>query len=234
MHLSLSRCLLSRTLTTVAKQQSIDKHSVIQKTLAAYPIFNLNDDAGRHLGPRKGDEAILTLSGGVDSSVSAYLALERGGLIPRKTVFMRNWNSLEESEAFEPGAGGAQGCQWQRDWDRVSAMAKWLGVEAELVSLYNIAASTLNHQTDPPTTSSLLQMDLSASYWNTVFSPSLDEWSRGWTPNPDVMCNREIKFGELLRRLDQTAALSQAPLNPRAFGRRQTKRWLVTGELIVR
>jgi asparagine synthetase B (glutamine-hydrolysing) len=143
MHLGLSRCLLSRTLTTVAKQQSIDKQAVIQKTLAAYPIFNLNDDAGRHLGPQKGDEAILTLSGGVDSSVSAYLALERRGLIPHKTIFMRNWNSLEESESFEPGSGGAQGCQWQRDWDRVSAMAKWLGVKAELVRQCSIADSSI-------------------------------------------------------------------------------------------
>lgn len=75
-----------------------------------------------------------------------------------------------------------------------------------------------------------LQMDLSAPYWNTVFSPSLDDWSRGWTPNPDVMCNREIKFGELLRRLDQTA-LQTSVIDPTAFGRRQTKRWLVTGEI---
>jgi tRNA U34 2-thiouridine synthase MnmA/TrmU len=74
-------------------------------------------------------------------------------------------------------------------------------------------------------------MDLSASYWNNVFSPSLDQWTRGLTPNPDVMCNREIKFGELLRRLDQTASTPQAAVDPRAFGRRQTKRWLVTGEL---
>lgn len=62
-------------------------------------------------------------------------------------------------------------------------------------------------------------MDLSAPYWNSVFSPALDDWARGWTPNPDVLCNREIKFGELLRRVDQREA----------FGRRQTRRWLVTG-----
>lgn len=143
MHLGLPRCMLSRSLKTVAKQQSLDTSAAIQKTLAAYPIFNLNADDGRHLGPRSGDEAILTLSGGVDSSVAAYLALQKGGLVPHKTIFMRNWNSLEESESFEPGSGGSQGCQWQRDWDIVTAMAKWLGVDAELVS----AERPFGHQT---------------------------------------------------------------------------------------
>lgn len=176
---------------------------VAQDVLAAYPIFNLNEgDGGQHgtpLGPRPGDEAILTLSGGVDSSVASYLAISSGALVPKRTIFMRNWNSLEESQGFEPGAGGAHGCQWMRDWERVQDMARWLDVKPELV-------------------------DLSQSYWNTVFAPSLDDWQRGLTPNPDVLCNREIKFGELLRRLDaeeETASTS--------FGRRITRQWLVTG-----
>lgn len=70
-------------------------------------------------------------------------------------------------------------------------------------------------------------MDLSGSYWNSVFSPSLDEWSRGWTPNPDILCNREIKFGELLRRLDQPN--EDAASDAGAYGRHRPKRWLVTG-----
>ena len=123
-----------RCLTTAARQGSSSSHAEVQQALAAYPVFNLNDDAGRALGPRRGDEAVLTLSGGVDSSVAAFLALKEGGLIPHRTIFMRNWSSLDESGRFEPGSGGAAGCEWQRDWERVTAMARWLGVEAELVS----------------------------------------------------------------------------------------------------
>lgn len=125
--------LLSRGLPS-SRYRLHDTSVVAQQGLHTYPIFNLNDVSDRSLGPRPGDEAILTLSGGVDSSVAAYLALEKGGLIPHKTIFMRNWNSLEESEGFEPGSGGSVGCQWKKDWDKVVATAKCLDVEAQLVS----------------------------------------------------------------------------------------------------
>lgn len=174
-----------------------------QDFLSAYPTFNLNPDQigenDRPSGPRQGDEAILTLSGGVDSSMAAYLAITKGGLMPHRTIFMRNWNSLEESESFEPGAGGAEGCQWLRDWHRVEAMAKWLNVKPEL-------------------------MDLSNSYWNSVFAPALDDWRIGRTPNPDIACNREIKFGELLRQID-----AEEQSIDTSFGRQKPRRWLVTG-----
>ena len=45
------------------------------------------------------------------------------------------------------------------------------------------------------------QIDLSKDYWTRVFEPSLHSWERGITPNPDVWCNKEIKFGALLDRL---------------------------------
>lgn len=140
------RRTLTRSIVTHGRQTV--KHSAeVQRTLAAYPLFHLNDDgSNQHLGPRRGDEVILTLSGGVDSSVSAYLALQEGGLIPHRTIFMRNWNSLEESETFEPGSGGSQGCQWQRDWEKVLAMAKWLGVKAELVRSAMVLLFTFAHQ----------------------------------------------------------------------------------------
>lgn len=46
-----------------------------------------------------------------------------------------------------------------------------------------------------------LQIDLSKEYWNRVFQPALCRWQSGETPNPDVFCNKEIKFGVLLERL---------------------------------
>jgi tRNA-specific 2-thiouridylase len=75
------------------------------------------------------------MSGGVDSSVAALLALQQG-LVPRP-LFMRNWNELDESGTFEPGAGGATGCTWMKDWEGVQQTCAALGLgrdSAELVS----------------------------------------------------------------------------------------------------
>ncbi|KAG2067501.1 5-methylaminomethyl-2-thiouridylate-methyltransferase [Suillus decipiens] len=44
-------------------------------------------------------------------------------------------------------------------------------------------------------------MDLSREYWTRVFEPSLKFWESGMTPNPDVWCHKEVKFGVLLDRL---------------------------------
>lgn len=53
-------------------------------------------------------------------------------------------------------------------------------------------------------------IDLSREYWHRVFEPSLKAWELGVTPNPDVWCNREIKFGALLERL---SIFTQTPNN---------------------
>lgn len=45
------------------------------------------------------------------------------------------------------------------------------------------------------------QIDLSNEYWLQVFEPSIEAWQSGQTPNPDVSCNREIKFGALMNRV---------------------------------
>lgn len=50
--------------------------------------------------------------------------------------------------------------------------------------------------------SSPLQVDFSTIYWTNVFEPALNDWQGGYlTPNPDVWCNREIKFGALANRV---------------------------------
>lgn len=79
-----------------------------------------------------------------------------------------------------------------------------------------------------------LQLDLSKQYWLGVFAPALESWQRGETPNPDVACNREIKFGALLDRvLRHNSSLCPSPSegarDEAAFGRRAQKTWLVTG-----
>ncbi|WFD08440.1 tRNA-5-taurinomethyluridine 2-sulfurtransferase [Malassezia vespertilionis] len=124
---------------------------------------------------RRGDTVTLAMSGGVDSSVAAALLARED--VDLRAVYMRNWSSLDESGAMQPGSGGAMGCAWQEEWNDVQNVCKHLGnIPVELV-------------------------DLSREYWHDVFAPALAQWSDGATPNPDVACNRSIKFGTLMERM---------------------------------
>ncbi|KAJ7928816.1 tRNA-specific 2-thiouridylase [Mycena leptocephala] len=67
-------------------------------------------------------------------------------------------------------------CEWEKDWDDVQKVCKVYDIPCRMI-------------------------DLSKEYWNRVFEPSLRQWEDGITPNPDVWCNREIKFGALLEHL---------------------------------
>ncbi|KAF9017214.1 5-methylaminomethyl-2-thiouridylate-methyltransferase [Hymenopellis radicata] len=74
-----------------------------------------------------------------------------------------------------------RGCEWEKDWNDVQRVCKILDIPCQMI-------------------------DLSRQYWNRVFEPALRIWESGNTPNPDVWCNREIKFGALLEHLpDKTA-----------------------------
>ncbi|KAF9053117.1 tRNA-specific 2-thiouridylase [Panaeolus papilionaceus] len=74
-------------------------------------------------------------------------------------------------------SGTDKGCEWEKDWEDVQLVCRKLDLPCELI-------------------------DLSQEYWNRVFEPSLKSWEAGVSPNPDVWCNREIKFGALLDRLN--------------------------------
>ncbi|KAJ7151651.1 tRNA-specific 2-thiouridylase [Mycena filopes] len=69
-----------------------------------------------------------------------------------------------------------KGCEWEKDWEDVQKVCKAYDIPCQMI-------------------------DLSKEYWNRVFEPSLRQWEDGETPNPDVWCNREIKFGALLDHL---------------------------------
>lgn len=151
--------------------------------------------------PRPGDTVYLAMSGGVDSSVIALL-LSQSGIpdLTLKPIFMRNWSTLEESTSFEPGSGGVSGCSWQSEYASVQSVCKALNLpEPELI-------------------------DFQKEYWNAVFGPSLDDWEKGRTPNPDVRCNREIKFGALLDRL-----IPPAIRGSDGGSGTSSKTWLATG-----
>ncbi|KAI0807834.1 5-methylaminomethyl-2-thiouridylate-methyltransferase [Fomes fomentarius] len=73
-------------------------------------------------------------------------------------------------------SGTDQGCEWEKDWEDVQQVCRTLGIRCEMI-------------------------DLSREYWTRVFEPALELWESGATPNPDVWCNREVKFGALIDRL---------------------------------
>lgn len=110
-----------------------------------------------------GTRVVVGMSGGVDSSVTAYLLKQQGYDVIG--VFMKNWDDTDEFGV----------CTADADAEDVRRVCDQIG----------IPYYTVNFE---------------AEYRDRVFAYFLDEYRRGRTPNPDVMCNREIKFGEFLQK----------------------------------
>lgn len=106
---------------------------------------------------------VVGLSGGVDSSVSAYLLQEQGHEVIG--VFMKNWH--DESVILD------NECPWIDDSNDALLVAEKLGIPFQVV-------------------------DLSEEYKQRIVDYMFDEYEAGRTPNPDVLCNREIKFDAFL------------------------------------
>ncbi|MHC9510337.1 tRNA 2-thiouridine(34) synthase MnmA [Kangiella sp. M94] len=104
---------------------------------------------------------IVGMSGGVDSSVSAYLLQEQGYQV--EGLFMKNW---EEDDSDEY-------CSAAEDLADAQAVCDKLGIRLRTVNF-------------------------AAEYWDRVFEYFLEEYKAGRTPNPDIMCNKEIKFKAFL------------------------------------
>lgn len=102
---------------------------------------------------------VVGLSGGVDSSVAAYLLKEQGYEV--LGMFMRNWHDTTGTLAGD--------CPWEDDRVFAELVAQKLDIEFHYI-------------------------DLSEQYRKRVVDYMFDEYSKGRTPNPDVLCNREIKF----------------------------------------
>ena len=107
---------------------------------------------------------VVGLSGGVDSSVAAYLLKEAGHEVIG--LFMRNWT--DESPTLEAE------CPWIEDSNDALLVADKLGIPFQV-------------------------LDLSAEYKTRIVDYMFAEYQAGRTPNPDVLCNREIKFDLFLQ-----------------------------------
>ena len=102
---------------------------------------------------------LLVLSGGVDSSVTAYLLKEQGYDVIG--MFMKNWHDDSVTISNE--------CPWLDDSNDAMIVAQHLGIPFQAI-------------------------DLSKEYKERIVDYMFAEYQRGRTPNPDVLCNREIKF----------------------------------------
>jgi tRNA-specific 2-thiouridylase len=105
---------------------------------------------------------LVALSGGVDSAVAAWKALEDGHAV--EAAYMKNW--INEENVFG-------NCPWQQDIEDARAVADHLGIPFRVLNFME-------------------------AYRERVVAYLVEGYSRGLTPNPDVMCNREMKFGVLL------------------------------------
>ncbi len=107
---------------------------------------------------------VVGLSGGVDSSVAAYLLKEQGYEVIG--LFMKNWHDDSVTISDE--------CPWLEDSNDAMIVANKLGIPFQTV-------------------------DLSGEYKERIVDYMFREYERGRTPNPDVLCNREIKFDVFLK-----------------------------------
>src|SRR5690554_4399475 len=102
---------------------------------------------------------LVAMSGGVDSSVAAWLLKQKG--YPIEGAYMKNW--INEGDILGD-------CPWEQDIEDARAAAETIGIPFRVVNLMR-------------------------DYKEKIVDYLLDGYRRGITPNPDVLCNREIKFG---------------------------------------
>ncbi|AXF96345.1 tRNA 2-thiouridine(34) synthase MnmA [Spiroplasma phoeniceum] len=116
-------------------------------------------------------KVVVGLSGGVDSSVSLYL-LQKAGY-DLEGIFMRNWDSQLNNDILGNKAINNVICPQELDYNDAVNVSKTLQVP-------------------------LHRVDFIKEYWEYVFKHFINEYQKGRTPNPDILCNKYIKFDYFL------------------------------------
>ena len=124
-------------------------------------------------------KVVIGMSGGVDSSVAAILLKEQGYDVIG--LFMRNWDSMINNDYLGNPNLDNDICPQEEDYNDAKAVCDKLGIP-------------------------LYRVDFVREYWDNVFEYFLDELKKGRTPNPDVMCNKYIKFDLFLDKAMELGA----------------------------
>lgn len=110
---------------------------------------------------------LVGLSGGVDSAVAAYLLKKQGHEVAG--AFMRNWDSAANNDFLGNPTLNDDICPQEQDYNDARKVAARLDIP-------------------------LYRVDFIKEYWDDVFTNFLSEYRKGRTPNPDILCNKYIKF----------------------------------------
>lgn len=117
-------------------------------------------------------KVMIGLSGGVDSAVACYLLKKQGYEVI--AGFMRNWDAMANNDYLGNPTINDDMCPQEKDYEDAKLVAEKLGVP-------------------------LYRVDFIKEYWDEVFTYFLREYEAGRTPNPDIFCNKYIKFDAFLK-----------------------------------
>jgi tRNA-specific 2-thiouridylase len=124
-------------------------------------------------------KVVVGMSGGVDSAVAAYLLKKEGYEVIG--LFMRNWDSNINNDILGNPNDFNDICPQEKDYNDALKVCEKLGIK-------------------------LFRVDFIKEYWDYVFKYFLDELKKGRTPNPDLLCNRFIKFDLFIKEARRLGA----------------------------
>ena len=124
-------------------------------------------------------KVVIGMSGGVDSSVAAIKLINEGYEVIG--LFMRNWDSLVNGEYNDAPVGETGICPQEEDYNDAKEVCDKLNIP-------------------------LHRKDFVKEYYDYVFKYFLDELEKGRTPNPDIMCNKYIKFDMFAKEAEKLGA----------------------------
>ena len=124
-------------------------------------------------------KVVIGMSGGVDSSVAAYLLQKEGYDVIG--LFMRNWDASINNDIMGNPTLNNNICPQEEDYNDAKDVCDKLGIP-------------------------LHRIDFVKEYWDYVFTYFLDELKKGRTPNPDIMCNKYIKFDLFIKEAKRLGA----------------------------